>query len=181
MRSNPGRVYGNERSTIISFSWTARHWTKAMAAMSAPLRRAQSRAMVVHLRCHLLLRNHKDVGSLFSSNLGDGEGVLWQFSGDDEDTYWGGGACRSFRSSWFGTSGKESMRRRAGLSSLLALGKSCWGGGRREGSFIGLRVLAWAEQRSKSFLQPNQRFFKSSLWFDTNLILSSFRFASVPS
>jgi hypothetical protein len=40
---------------------------------------------VVHLRCHLLLRNHKDVGSLFSSNLGDGEGVLWQFSGDDED------------------------------------------------------------------------------------------------
>jgi hypothetical protein len=30
-----------------------------------PLGRAQARAMVVHLRCHLLLRNRKDVGNLF--------------------------------------------------------------------------------------------------------------------
>jgi hypothetical protein len=48
-------------------------------------------------------------------------------------------------------------------------------------SFIGLRVLARAEQCPKLFLQPNQRFFKSLLRFDMNLILGSFRFASVPS
>jgi hypothetical protein len=48
---------------------------------------------------------------LFSLNLGDGMGVLWWFFGDDEDTYQGDGHCRSSGSSWFGTSGKESMRR----------------------------------------------------------------------
>jgi hypothetical protein len=48
---------------------------------------------------------------LFSPNLGDGGGVPWQFSGDDEDTYWGSGPCRSSRSSRFRMSGNESMWR----------------------------------------------------------------------
>jgi hypothetical protein len=65
---------------------------------------------------------------LFSPNMGDDKGALWQFYGDDEDTYQGGGPYRSFKSSWFGTSGKESMRWRAGSSSVLTLGKSCRGG-----------------------------------------------------
>jgi hypothetical protein len=32
---------------------------------SRPQGRAQARAMVLHLRCHLLLQNCKDVGNLF--------------------------------------------------------------------------------------------------------------------
>jgi hypothetical protein len=35
---------------------------------------------------------------------------LW-FFGHVEDTYGGGGPCRSSRRSWFGMSGNESLRR----------------------------------------------------------------------
>jgi hypothetical protein len=50
----------------------------------------------------------------FSPNMGDGGGVLRQFPSDDEDTYQGSGPCRSPGSSWFSTSGKDLMWRRAG-------------------------------------------------------------------